>query len=328
MRWSTALPEGPDHRPQWLLGVALAVVLVGCGGGRAEPTPTPVPADAADLDSDGYDTQLDCNDIDASSHPGADESCDGLDNDCDGQVDEGLDVDGDEDGFSACPSALDAAQDCDDASPVSAPNGSELCDGLDNDCDGIIDNGFDQDGDGFTACSVPPDCNDLDPDISPSDEEACDAIDNNCDGLIDENFEGDAAEPNDVREMATFLGMVSRETMLNGSGALSTASDLDWYGFSLEDVPGAYASLTVELMNIPTNADYGVSLFAENMDSSVGMATPSAGGTTKLEFSLEDLSTVPMTWQIQVYHRSGAYGCPTYALRIGLVDRTPDIWRR
>jgi hypothetical protein len=63
--------------------------------------------------------------------PGRDEVCDGVDNDCDGTVDDG---DGDGDGSPAC-------SDCDDADPGAAPGLEEVCDGVDNDCDGTVDDG-------------------------------------------------------------------------------------------------------------------------------------------------------------------------------------------
>ena len=63
---------------------------------------------------------------------------------------------------------------------------SETCDGLDNDCDEVIDNGFDEDSDGFTVCQN--DCNDLDSKINPQSKETCDNVDQNCDGQADENL--------------------------------------------------------------------------------------------------------------------------------------------
>ncbi len=63
--------------------------------------------------------------------------------------------------------------------------GSEICDGSDNDCDGISDNGFDQDEDDFTTCNG--DCNDNQnaggSTIYPGAPEKCDGIDHNCDGV-------------------------------------------------------------------------------------------------------------------------------------------------
>ncbi|MEM9069118.1 MAG: MopE-related protein [Myxococcota bacterium] len=59
----------------------------------------------------------------------------------------------------------------------------ERCDGFDNDCDGFVDEGFDQDGDGVSSCSG--DCDDGDAAVFPGAPESCDGVDRNCDGALE-----------------------------------------------------------------------------------------------------------------------------------------------
>jgi hypothetical protein len=105
-----------------------------------------------DGDGDGFSGVDDCDDTVASTHVGAQERCDGVDNDCDGAVDEeAVDLtdwfaDGDGDGsgsgepVSACeapPGHVSTADDCDDADPDRHPGAEEvMADGVDQDCDG------------------------------------------------------------------------------------------------------------------------------------------------------------------------------------------------
>ncbi len=152
---------------------------------------------SGDLDEDGWtDNCGDCDDDDATSYPGAEELCDAIDNDCDGEVD---DVDADEDGFidEDC-----GGDDCDDEADITNPDAVEICDGLDNDCDGDVeDGGADEDGDGFRICDPEfPDCNDEDAEINADAEEVCDLIDNNCDGEVDEGFTSDLDEDGSISE--------------------------------------------------------------------------------------------------------------------------------
>ncbi|MES2638027.1 MAG: FG-GAP-like repeat-containing protein [Myxococcota bacterium] len=151
----------------------------------------------------------DCDDADAAYHPGADESdcADPVDYNCDGAT--GL-VDGDADGFPAC-------DDCDDSVGDVHPDATELCNAVDDDCDGSRDEGatdasswyLDRDGDGFTdpvtrvdACAAPhgylagteADCDDTNAVVFPGATEVLDdALDQDCDGA--DATERDAGSP-------------------------------------------------------------------------------------------------------------------------------------
>jgi hypothetical protein len=140
-----------------------------------------VVGNGVDADGDGYTSDVDCNDNNASIHPGATEVCNGVDDNCNGSVDEGFDKDGD--GFTTC------GGDCNDANPAIRPGATEVCNSIDDDCDGLIDEGFDQDGDGYTTCGG--DCNDANPQIHPNQPELCNGIDDNCNGQVDEAFDAD-----------------------------------------------------------------------------------------------------------------------------------------
>ncbi|MFT5686425.1 MAG: hypothetical protein ACI8RZ_007381 [Myxococcota bacterium] len=107
--------------------------------------------ETTDSDGDGYDDDDDCDDGNASIHPGASEICDdGVDNNCDGAESESssgyLDYDGDgygDEAITDCDglpdNAVTTGGDCDDGSTVIYPGAVELCDGLDNNCDGLTD---------------------------------------------------------------------------------------------------------------------------------------------------------------------------------------------
>jgi MYXO-CTERM domain-containing protein len=176
-----------------------------------------------DADHDGFDTTTDCDDANAAVHPGAIEVCNGTDDDCAGVADEGaVDAatwyaDADADGYGALASGLQAcaqpvgtvadATDCDDADAAINPGAAEICNGLDDDCDGDTDVDAtdailwysDADGDGFgtpdattLACDQPDnyvaddtDCDAADSNVNPDAEEVCNGIDDDCDTAID-----------------------------------------------------------------------------------------------------------------------------------------------
>ena len=79
--------------------------------------------------------------------------------------------------------------DCNDLNAALSPNSLEICDTIDNNCDGLIDEGFDQDMDGFTSCNG--DCDDTNSSINPNALEICNGADENCNGVVDEGFDQD-----------------------------------------------------------------------------------------------------------------------------------------
>ncbi len=136
--------------------------------------------DCFDDDGDGYsENEGDCNDLDPTMSPDGTEVTNGIDDDCDGLIDEaGPFSDDDSDGFS------EADGDCDDADAAVNPSATEAENGIDDDCDGLVDEDFiDRDGDGF---SPPEDCNDANGWQNPAQAEVCDNLDNDCDGEVDE----------------------------------------------------------------------------------------------------------------------------------------------
>ena len=200
----------------------------------------------ADVDEDGYgdatstmasctdpststdiyvDNLRDCDDEDDTISPAATEVCDGIDNDCDGVADGAdamalwhLDLDGDGYGDAssepiedcdAQPGRVPNGLDCDDGQATIRPGVSDLCDGVDQDCDGTVDEDAvrtafyaDVDGDGFASGAGTPvfacipvdgrservgDCDDGDGEAFPGAMERCNDADDDCDGEVDED---------------------------------------------------------------------------------------------------------------------------------------------
>lgn len=221
--------------------------------------------DVCDTDNDGDGTPDadDCAPLNAAIHAGAAEVCDELDNNCNGQIDEGVTTtfyrDLDQDTYGDAVSTIEACSapagyvsnntDCDDNSASVNPGATEVCDDIDNNCNGQADEGVgslwhaDADGDGYgdparsiTACTQPygyvkdktdncpsvsnanqldtdgdgqgdacdtdddgdgttdtRDCKPLNAAIYAGAAEVCDGLDNNCDGQIDEGCAGTPA---------------------------------------------------------------------------------------------------------------------------------------
>ncbi len=263
------VPEACDGRDEDCDGVVDDGVTVRCfadgdgDGFAASGTPETLTCPVSGRDfvggcPVGYTDRLpvgsteDCDDARRETAPGATETCNAIDDDCDGTADEMLrvtcydDVDGDTWAPMAalaraeCPEAARPSVggcplgstnrvpgtgpgtfDCNDTNSARSPDASELCNMIDDDCDGVVDDGVtvtcyaDSDGDTYApmgaspaeACPDPTrpavggcpvgrtdrvptssvyDCADLDASRSPAATEICDMVDNDCDGMTNE----------------------------------------------------------------------------------------------------------------------------------------------
>jgi hypothetical protein len=198
---------------------------------------------------------------DCDAQTPSEEKCDGIDNDCDLEIDpEGAkgcvtyyadnDLDGYGIGVGHC-WCKDPGQgystksgDCNDSSLAMFPGAPETCNGLDDDCDKIVDNEnadgcrpflYDNDGDGWasqanagtTKCLCAPDydskftaephaewdCDDTRPDVFPGAKEYCDGLDNDCDGVTDPEGSGQT-EPYYYDEDGDGFGLGSKYKLL------------------------------------------------------------------------------------------------------------------
>ena len=224
----------------------LLMLLGGCDPGAA--------AKSRDADQDGYVDGEDCDDGEASVHVGATEVCDGLDNDCNGAVDDApvnlrvyyADADGDGHADPDAPvyactapaGTLVVGDDCDDGRADVHPGAVEVCDAVDQDCDGAVDEDAadvvwwydDADGDGYgdgatgvracgpTAGQVADatDCDDTNALVHPT------APESDCTDPVDYNCDGSAA-----RVDADGDGLPACEDCDDGDPAATTP--LDWY---------------------------------------------------------------------------------------------------
>ena len=228
-----ARPSAAAGAPGRAAGALLALaVLGGCGDKDAGLVV------GVDEDGDGHDSFAtggdDCDDSDPAIYPLAAELCDGVDNDCDGTIDESSAVDAatffadaDGDGYGAAaysrvacapPSGFVAVDgDCNDADAAVHPDAVEACDEIDADCDGDLEDAddlltfyVDADSDGYgdaaatvSACVQPSgtatngsDCDDSDAGVNPGAAETWyDGVDQACDGGDDYDVDGDGDPP-------------------------------------------------------------------------------------------------------------------------------------
>ncbi len=328
-----------------------------CDGTVDEAAATDAVTWHADADADGYGSvtvttracdapagyvadATDCDDAAATAHPGGTEVCDSRDNDCDGTSDEASATDArtwyadaDADGYGSATTStractapvgyLATGTDCNDAAAAARPGGTEICDDLDNDCDGVTDESGtsgaptwyeDADGDGYgqpgasiRACDLPAgyaasatDCDDDEAASNPGATEICDDLDNDCDGSVDSTFFSES-----------FGSSVSASVLdLNGDAWLDTAADL----LVLADAADHEAGSAVVVQRVPADRWYATFRF----EISGGDGT--AGGEGLTFFFLDETSTFVLGDDGQHMGISSAADYGGYAIQIDTYD--------
>ncbi len=230
-----------------------------------------------DADGDGFAACQECDDTNSAINSSAIEVCDGVDNNCDGTIDEGggsstsawyLDLDGDGYGDDAhtsteciAPDGYVAANgDCDDLDDAFHPGATEDCtDPTDYNCDGST--GYaDADSDGSAACE---DCDDTNAEAYPGGVEVCDGADNDCDTTVDVAAVNATVFYADVDD-DSYGDATARLESCDASVAGFVTNDLD-----CDDSSAAYNPSAAETCDDPT--DY-------NCDGSVGYADADGDG--------------------------------------------------
>ena len=287
----------------------------GDGYGSGEGVEIP---DCDDLPDGTIDNDDDCDDADADISPNMPEICNGVDDDCNGDIDDAdadLDLttratwyaDSDADGFGDAASSIEAciqpsgtvadAADCDDGSAAINPAAAEVCNTIDDDCDGDIDDAdssvdastgstfyADADSDGHgdataptLACAQPAgtvtdatDCDDSNTAVNPAAAEVCNRIDDDCDGDID-----DADSSVDTSTGGTFYADTDSDGYGDAAAATLACAQPSGTVADATDCNDAAASINPGAAEICNSVDDDCDGATDDADSSVDTSTGS-----------------------------------------------------
>lgn len=318
----------------------LLLLLLACGDQSPAVADTgPVSVDG---DGDGWASDVDCDDADPAIHPDAAERCNQVDDDCDGRIDQGLPLlqwylDLDADGYGAASTQVTTCltldgyvslgTDCDDGDASRHPAAVELCDGIDQDCDGEVDEDLplldfwlDLDEDGYgdpdgrvETCGQPEgfvdngdDCDDDDPTAYPeAEEDWTDRTDSDCDGQV-ETAGPVTLTGGEVEQLHLSLpeGTALRVISVQGPGEVELSVDLGQparlvligadVSWVVDDVGGTLEeSVIVDADAVATTLDHPLFVSQRAAVEDVYGDIASWHGTTGLSLILSDLDAWP-----------------------------------
>ena len=183
--------DGIDDDCDGLIDEEFVGTSTACGSGACSGTGTTVCENGLTIDT-----------CEAGTGTFDDATCDGVDNDCDGVEDEDYLSVATDCGVGACvasgATSCVAGSEIDSCDPGVPADDDSTCDGIDDDCDGIIDGDYVESltscgagacvADGVLSCIDGAEVDSCDPGVSAADDNTCDGVDNNCNGTVDEGY--------------------------------------------------------------------------------------------------------------------------------------------